>query len=265
MTSRKSLVVGDYIERDSIIHALDPRVKLISTFLFALVLFFVTSMGAIFVASLLVGVLIGFSRLPVKMIIRSLMPVAVFLIVFSLFQVVVIQEGQVLFSIGPLAISDEGITMASLFMWRTLMLFLIAIVMTATTSSYQLTQGIELLLNPLKNLRVPVRDLATMVSISLRFIPILRDELHLVQQAQRARGYIRYNTSIKNRIKLFIPLLVPLLVRALKRAEELGEAMEARGYSSRGTYTMWKQKKWQGKDSCALSVSIVVACLVLWL
>ncbi|MFS0784901.1 energy-coupling factor transporter transmembrane component T [Shouchella sp. 1P09AA] len=265
MASRGSLVVGDYIEKDSIIHALDSRVKLISTFLFALVLFFVTSIESILVVSLLVGLLIGSSRLPVKVIGRSLMPVVIFLLVFSLFQVVVIQEGQVLFSIGPLSITDEGVMMASLFMWRTLMLFLIAIVMTATTSSYQLTQGIESLLNPLKNLRVPVRDLATMVSISLRFIPILRDELHFVQQAQRTRGYICYKTSIKNRIKLFIPLLVPLLVRALKRAEELGEAMEARGYSSRGAYTIWKQKKWQGKDSFALSVSIVLACLVLWL
>ncbi len=263
--ARRSVVIGDYIEGHSFVHTLDAKVKLISTFLFAIVFFSVSSIGSFSLSSILVLLLLLCSRLPIRAVLQSLSPVFIFLFVFSLIQLIVIQDGKPLFSIGPITIYDEGMTMAFIVFWRTIMLFLIAIIMTATTSSYHITQAIETLLSPLNKVRFPVRDVATMVSIALRFIPILRDELLLIQQAQRARGYGRFKKSLKNRIKLFIPLFVPLFIRALKRAEELGEAMEARGYQSRGTYTTWKKKQWQRNDTFALSLSIVLACLILWL
>lgn len=263
--SRYSISVGQYVNGHSILHRLDPRVKLISTFLMALVLFAAQTWGSIVVSTMYVMTLLVLSRVSVVAILLSLRTIALFLFVFSIFQVLAVREGTILFTIGTFSIYGAGLWEAGLVFWRTLLLFLLATVLTATTKPFQITNAIDRLLSPLKKVKVPVTDLALMMSIALRFIPILKNELFLIRRAQDARGFNTVKKTLSKRVTSFIPLLVPLFVRSLKRAEDLAQAMEARGYNSRGKRTVWKQDKWTFHDTISLSVSIGTASLIMWL
>ncbi|GAF18731.1 LOW QUALITY PROTEIN: transmembrane component of general energizing module of ECF transporters [Bacillus sp. JCM 19046] len=263
--SKSSITVGQYISGKSILHQVEPRVKLISTFLIAIVLFSVQTWQAVGVSSLFVVSLMLLSRVSIVAMIASLRMVAVFLIIFSVFQVSAVREGAVLFTIGSFPIYQEGFWEAGLVFWRTMLLFLLAILLTATTKPFQITNAIERLLGPLKRIRVPVSDIALMMSIALRFIPILKNELFLIRRAQDARGFYTNKKLISKRITSFIPILVPLFVRSLKRLKILLKQWRQEGIKSNGKRTIWKQTNWAFSDTLALSVSVGTACLIMWL
>ena len=174
------------------------------------------------------------------------------------------KEGAVLLDLGFMKIYEEGLRQGIFISIRFLVLVFITSILTLTTSSISITDGLETLLNPFKKLKLPVHELALMMSISLRFIPTLMDETDKIMKAQMARGSDLSAGPLKDRLKAVVPLLVPLFVSAFKRAEDLATAMEVRGYRGGEGRTRYRQLNWTIKDTLIIIVLIIVA-VVLWM
>ncbi|WP_017473626.1 energy-coupling factor transporter transmembrane component T family protein [Amphibacillus jilinensis] len=225
-----SLIIGQYVPTDSLVHRLDPRTKIIIIFLFVIFIFFANnalSYGwlALFAVASAVA-----TKIKLKFIARGLTPVW-FLIIFTfILHLFVTREGPVLFEIIGFPIYSGAIIQGFAISLRFFLLILVTSLMTLTTTPIEITDAIESLLHPLKKIKFPVHELALMMSISLRFIPTLMQETEKISKAQASRGVDFKTGPIKDRIHAVVPLLVPLFVSAFKRAEELAMAMEARGY-----------------------------------
>lgn len=162
-------------------------------------------------------------------------------------------------------IYEEGLKQGIFISIRFLVLVFVTSILTLTTSPISITDGLETLLNPLKRIKVPVHELALMMSIALRFIPTLMDETDKIMKAQMARGSDVTSGPIKERIKAVVPLLIPLFVSAFKRAEDLATAMEVRGYRGGEGRTRYRQLKWTGRDTIAMVVFVVLAAILIYL
>lgn len=225
-----SLIIGQYVPGNSLVHRLDPRTKITVIFFFVFVVFFANN-------ALSYGILILFalacmftSKVPVRFIMKGLTPIW-FLIVFTfLLHLFVTKEGTVVFEFWVFKFYSGGIIQGFMISIRFFLLILVTSLLTLTTTPIEITDGIEDMLHPLKKVKFPVHELALMMSISLRFIPTLMQETDKISKAQASRGVDFRTGPIKDRVKAVIPLLVPLFISAFKRAEELAMAMEARGY-----------------------------------
>lgn len=225
-----SLIIGQYVPGDSLVHRLDPRTKITIIFLFVFVVFFANSMGSYSVLAVFAFLSVWTTRIPVKFILKGLTPVW-FLIVFTfLLHIFITKEGAVLFEVFSFKIYMGGVIQGFAISIRFFLLILMTSLLTLTTTPIEITDAIEDMLHPLKKVKFPVHELALMMSISLRFIPTLMQETDKISKAQASRGVDFRTGPIKERIKAVIPLLVPLFVSAFQRAEELAMAMEARGY-----------------------------------
>ena len=204
------------------------------------------------------------SRIRLYFLINGLKPV-IFLMAFTLIlHLLMTKEGAVLLDLGFMKIYEEGLRQGIFISIRFLVLVFITSILTLTTSSISITDGLETLLNPFKKLKLPVHELALMMSISLRFIPTLMDETDKIMKAQMARGSDLSAGPLKDRLKAVVPLLVPLFVSAFKRAEDLATAMEVRGYRGGEGRTRYRQLNWTIKDTLIIIVLIIVA-VVLWM
>lgn len=258
----EKMIFGRFIPGESIVHRLDPRSKLIFVFAFIVVVFLANN-------AITYGILLAFtlfvvlmSRIRIYFLVNGLKPV-IFLMVFTfLLHVLFTKEGAVLLDLGFLKIYEEGVKQGIFISTRFLVLVFMTTVLTLTTSPILITDGIETLLNPLKKIKLPVHELALMMSISLRFIPTLMDETDKIMKAQMARGSDLSAGPLKARIKAIVPLLVPLFVSAFKRAEDLATAMEVRGYRGGEGRTRYRQLKWTWKDTFSLVVLVAVAALL---
>lgn len=172
------------------------------------------------------------------------------------------KEGAVVFEWKFITIYEEGIRQGIFISIRFLVLVFMTSILTLTTSPISITDGIEVLLNPLKAVKVPVHELALMMSISLRFIPTLMDETDKIMKAQMARGSDLSSGPIKDRIKAVVPLLVPLFVSAFKRAEDLATAMEVRGYRGGEGRTRYRKLKWDMSDTFSIVLLVAMAVLL---
>ncbi len=221
--------IGQYLPFDTFIHRLDPRVKIITSFLFIITIFFVDSfLGYIpFVA--LVALMVGVGKIPVKSLVRSLKPLIYILIITGLINLFT-TPGETLFNLGPLTATVEGLHKTVFMLIRLILIVLATSLLTYTTSPMELTFGLEKLFSPWKRFGFPAGELAMMVSISLRFIPTLFQEAQKIKMAQMARGADFESGNIINRAKNMIPLLVPLFINAFNRSDDLATAMEARLY-----------------------------------
>ena len=211
------------------IHRLDPRVKLVTTICFIISLFIVDNWIGYLIAILFLALVIRLSRVPVKFMVRGMKSILFLLIVAGCFNLF-LTPGEVLVSFWKLKITKEGIFLASFMALRLILLIMGSSVMTLTTTPNQLTDGLEKLLGPLKHLRVPVHEIAMMMSIALRFIPILMEETDKIMKAQIARGADFESGNLIKKAKSLVPLLVPLFISAFRRANDLAMAMEARCY-----------------------------------
>ncbi|GEN55154.1 energy-coupling factor transporter transmembrane component T family protein [Halobacillus faecis] len=225
-----SLIIGQYIPTDSVIHRLDPRSKIAIIFFYVVIVFFANSVMSYGVLALFAVGSALLSRVPFRYIMKGLKPVW-FLIVFTfLLHLIVTREGDVMFSILGWDVYREGLVQGGAISLRFFLLILVTSLLTLTTTPIEITDAIEELLGPLKKVKFPVHELALMMSISLRFIPTLMQETEKISKAQASRGVDFRTGALKDRVKAIVPLLVPLFVSAFKRAEELAMAMEARGY-----------------------------------
>ena len=225
----RDITIGQYFPGQSAIHRMDPRTKIILSILYIVMLFVADNMWG-----LLLGVLFGFaayliSRIPVSMIWKSMkpvVPIVIFTAVLNLF----LSTGDPLWQWKFLKITKEGIETAVFMSVRILCLIAGTSLLTYTTSPIALTDGIERLLSPLKKIKLPVHELAMMMTIALRFIPTLIEETDKIMSAQKARGADFESGNIFQRAKALVPILVPLFISAFRRADELATAMECRCY-----------------------------------
>ena len=221
--------LGQYYPADSVIHKLDPRTKLFATLLFIISVFsFDGIVGFIVMTAFLFGV-IALSKVPLSFMLRGLKALMILLVIAGLFNLF-LTPGQVLWSIWKIHITREGLRNAVLMTIRMVYLIMGSSVMTLTTTPNQLTDGLEKALKPLQKINVPVHEIAMMMSIALRFIPILIEETDKIMKAQMARGADFETGGLVKKAKNMVPLLVPLFVSAFRRANDLALAMEARCY-----------------------------------
>lgn len=246
----RDITIGQYYPSGSILHRLDPRVKLVGTLTFLLSLFlFHDLIGYVVVAAFLATV-IKLSKVPFSFIVRGLKTILVlmmFTVVFNIF----LTDGTVLWQWKALKITVEGIETALFMALRLTFLIIGSSLMTLTTTPNQLTDGMETGLAPLKKLHVPVHEISMMMSIALRFIPILLEETDKIMKAQQARGADFEEGKLMERVKALVPVLVPLFVSAFRRANDLAMAMEARCYRGGEGRTRMKPLKYEKRDRVA--------------
>ena len=257
----KNLTIGQYYPADSVIHKLDPRVKLIGTLLYIISLFLFHTWGYVLGVGFL-AVMIILSRVPFLYMLRGVKTIWLILVltmVFNLF----LTQGTILWQAGIFKITYEGLSMAVQLGIRLVALILGASIMTLTTTPNKLTDGMESLFRPLKVVHVPVHEIAMMMSIALRFIPILVEETDRIMKAQTARGADFESGGLMQRIKNMIPLLVPLFVAAFRRATDLAMAMEARCYRGGVGRTKMKPLHYSGRDRIAYLILFAFVAAVI--
>ena len=258
-----SITLGQYYQTDSALHRLDPRVKLVGTFAYLIALFVVDSWVGYLLAALFLAAMIRLSNVPFRYIVRGMKTILFLLLItvcFNLF----LTPGEVIWQFGFLKMSREGLSFAIKMALRLSLLILGSSIMTLTTTPTQLTDALESLMRPLKKIHVPVHEISMMMSIALRFIPILVEETDKIMKAQTARGADFDSGNIIQRAKAMIPLLVPLFVSAFRRASDLAMAMEARCYHGGEGRTKMHPLVYQGRDRVAYGVLLLyfAACIV---
>jgi len=254
----KDITLGQYFPGSTLLHRMDPRTKLIMTFVYIISLFVAVSYisYAVMLAFLVLCVVI--SKVKLKALVRGLKPIMVIIIITGLLNLFYTSGNVVLVQWWIFKITDAGIRSAVFMVLRISMLIMGTFLLTYTTSPIDLTDGLEKLLNPLKKIKVPVHELAMMMSIALRFIPTLIEETDKIMSAQKARGADFETGNIIQRAKAMLPLLVPLFVSAFRRADELAVAMESRCYHGGVGRTKMKQLKMERRDFLSLAIGAVL-------
>ena len=260
----EKMIFGRYIPGDSFVHRLDSRSKLLFVFAFIIIVFLANNAitYSLLIAFTLAVILM--SRIRLYFLINGLKPVIILMVFTFLLHVLFTREGDIIFELGFLKVYEEGLKQGIFISIRFLVLVFMTSILTLTTSPISITDGIETLLNPLKKVKLPVHELALMMSISLRFIPTLMDETDKIMKAQMARGSDLSAGPLKDRVKAIVPLLVPLFVSAFKRAEDLATAMEVRGYRGGEGRTRYRQLKWDVGDTFALLSLVVMVVLLVY-
>ena len=263
----RDITLGQYYQTESLIHRMDPRVKLGGTILFIISLFFFKNYAGYVIAALFLGMVIRLSKVPFKFMVKGMKTIVMLMlitVVFNLF----LTPGTPLLTIRKLTITQEGLKMAISMAIRLTLLIIGSSVMTLTTTPNNLTDGMEKMMGPLKIFKVPVHEVAMMMSIALRFIPILLEETDKIMKAQIARGADFESGNIFKRAKAMVPLLVPLFISAFRRANDLAMAMEARCYRGGEGRTKMKPLIYHKRDYIAygciaayMVISIVVGRL----
>lgn len=256
----RDITIGQYYQTESIIHRLDPRVKLGGTLLFIVSLFFFQNYLGYAIAALFLGLVIKLSKVPFKFMVRGMKSIILLLmltVIFNLF----LTPGTPLITIWKLTITWEGLKLALTMAIRLVLLIIGSSVMTLTTTPNNLTDGMEKMMRPLKIFKVPVHEVAMMMSIALRFIPILLEETDKIMKAQIARGADFESGNLIKRAKALVPLLVPLFISAFRRANDLAMAMEARCYRGGEGRTKMKPLVYKKRDWLAYG-SIVVYLVI---
>lgn len=252
----KDITLGQFFPGDTLAHKLDPRTKLLVTVFYVVALFTAKSYIAYGVLILTLIVAVRISRVGAKALFKGLKPV-LFIIAFTALLNLFYTPGTELCHFWIFRITIEGVRAAITMMLRITLLIMGTFLLTYTTSPIRLTDGLESLLGPLKKIKVPVHELAMMMSIALRFIPTLIEETDKIMSAQKARGADFETGSLIQRAKALLPVLVPLFVSAFRRADELAIAMESRCYHGGEGRTSMKQPKMLRRDWAALIIGVV--------
>jgi len=229
MSFLNNLTIGRYIPSNSPIHRLDPRTKIISILIISLSIFLLKNLWSYSLLAIFLLAVILLARLSIKFVLRGLVPL-LWIIVFTFLLHLLFTPGSPIASFGPLKITEEGLSLGAFIALRLIFLILVASLLTLTTSPQKLTRGLEFLLFPLKVVGISSHKIATMMTLSLRFVPLLFEEMDKLIKAQKSRGSDFSRKNPIKRIRAIIPILVPLLVNLFRRADEFALAMESRAY-----------------------------------
>ncbi|MDR3592175.1 MAG: energy-coupling factor transporter transmembrane component T [Negativicutes bacterium] len=255
------IILGQYFPGSSFVHRLDPRTKLLGTLIFIGSIFLAESYPAYGVLCLYAVLAIATARIPPRMVFRSLRPLWVIIVLTMLIHLFS-TPGTVLYRVGPLTITAEGIRQGALMTFRLVFLIVMSSLLTFTTSPIVLTDGIERLLKPFRRIGLPAHELAMMMTIALRFIPTLLEETDRIMKAQMARGADFAQGNILRRAKSMVPLLVPLFISAFRRADELAVAMEARCYRGGENRTRMKELHFSPRDLAAAAAILALTAVL---
>lgn len=261
----RNITLGQYIPGETIVHRLDPRAKLGAMMTIIIGLFLIDQLwGYLCVAGLLLLVILV-GRIPLRRILRGLRPV-LFIMLFTFVLHLFFSQGTVLWRLGPLTVTEEGVVRGTEMVVRLVLLVVSASLLTLTTSPLTLTDGLEMLLAPGQRIGLPAHELAMMMTIALRFIPTLMEETEKIMKAQMARGASFTEGNLVKRARSLLPVLVPLFVSAFRRAEDLAVAMEARGYMGGEGRSRFKKLEFRLVDwaTLGLTLGILGTIVIIW-
>ena len=253
----KDITLGQYFPGDTVVHRLDPRTKILMVLVYIVALFIAESFVSYAVMMLCLGLVIGISRIRLSTVLRGVKPI-LFVIILTALLNLFYSEGNVLVEFWIFRITDRGILNAIFMALRIIMLIMGTFMLTYTTSPIMLTYGIEKLLGPLKVFKVPVHELAMIMSMALRLIPTLIEETDKIMSAQKARGAEFDTGNIIQKAKALLPILVPLFISAFRRADELAVAMESRCYHGGDGRTRLNNLKMAARDYLTFAIGAVI-------
>jgi len=256
------ITIGQYIPGNSAIHRLDPRTKILITFVFMVLLFVIDDFRGYVFPIVFIAIASLLSGISVKYMLRGLRPLLVIILLTFTLNLFMI-KGRVIYEIGPLNITYEGLYQGTFMVLRLVLLIVGTSLLTLTTSPIILTDGIESLLKPFSKVGVPAHELAMMMTIALRFIPTLMEETEKIMKAQMARGADFSSGNLVKRAQSMVPLLVPLFISAFRRADDLAMAMESRCYRGGENRTRMKVLKMTKADVWAFIATgvLTAGCL----
>lgn len=258
----KDITIGQYVKGDSILHRLDPRTKIFGMLAIMVALFFVNNWIGLVYAAIVVFAVLFASQVPLKFYIRGVKPLRWILLFTAAIQIF-LTPGEIIWQWGILHITAEGVRLAIFMCVRLVLLVMTTSVLTLTTTPIVLTDAVENLLSPFKRIGVPAHELAMMMTIALRFIPLLADETEKIMAAQKARGAAFDEGGLMDRARALLPILVPLFLSAINRASELAMAMEARCYHGGEGRTRLHELHYENRDRVAgIFVALILALAV---
>lgn len=260
----KDITLGQYFPGESIIHRMDPRVKIVLTIALLITLLIINSYTAFLLYAILSFTAVIVSKVPVKYTLKGLKPI-MFIVVFAGIMNIFFTPGTPIFSFKFVSITVEGVHLAAKMALRLSLLVVSTSLLTLTTTPIALTDGIEKLFEPLKHVKVPVHEFAMMMTIALRFIPTLLEETDKIMKAQSSRGADFDSGNIVQRAKSFVPILVPLFVSAFRRADELADAMNARCYRGGVGRTRMNELRISGIDIIVSVIVLIFEILLIFL
>lgn len=261
----RDITIGQYYPADSLIHKLDPRVKLFGTMLFLIAVFSYRGIAGFALVTVFLAGMIRLSKVPFRYMVKGLKAIWILMVLTAFFNVFLTNSPNVVWQWKWLHITEEGIETAIRMIIRLVYLILGTSIMTLTTTPNELTDGLEKSLRPLQLVRVPVHEISMMMAIALRFIPILIEETDKIMRAQMARGADFESGNLIQKAKAMIPLLVPLFISAFRRANDLAMAMEARCYRGGAGRTKMKPLTYAKRDYigyAGLLAFLVAVCLL---
>lgn len=258
-----NVILGQYVETNSLFHRLDPRTKMLCLLLLMTALLLMEGLVEYMIASGVVLGLMALSKVPLRLYFRSLKPV-LFILMFTFLYHAFFTKGNVIWwSWGVIAVSEEGVYAGVRFALRIVLLMLLASILTLTTKPLVLAHGLEKLLAPLSKVRLPVEQFSLMIVIAIRFIPTIVQELERIVLAQKARGYDIRRLPCLKRMFAYVPLLVPLLLTTIQRAEQLTNAIEARAFGNGKGRTHYNRLRFQCSDAWASGFTILFFLVML--
>ena len=258
-----NMMFGKYIPIDSFIHRLDPRLKIGSLLLLLIAVFFDAGFLGYGILGIFVIIMALLSHIKVSQILKAIKPMLFMMAFLMIFNLLFIQQGNLLISIGFIKIYDQAVLQTLYIFIRLILIIVMTTILTATTKPLDLTLGIEHLLSPFKRIGFPTHEVAMMISIALRFIPTLLEETQRIMKAQASRGVEFSEGSLKEKILSIVSLIIPLFISAFQRAEDLANAMESRNYNPEAPRTRYKSLKWQTSDTVAFVLTIAVSGFVI--
>ena len=254
----KDITLGQYFPGNSLLHRLDPRMKLVLTLCFIVLVFLPQNWWGLLAVGVFLCFVVGLSRLPVRLMWRSVKPVLFLVLFTSVLNVLYVHNGATLVKWGFIHVTTGGLQSAAFITTRIVCLILGSSLLTYTTTPTALTDAIERLLSPLKAIKVNPHELAMMMTIALRFIPTLMEETDKIMSAQKARGADMESGGLVQRVKALVPILIPLFVSSFRRAYDLAMAMECRCYQGGEGRTRMKQLHTATRDWVSLAVYVSV-------
>lgn len=259
----KDITIGQFFPGNSVIHKLDARSKIILTLIFIVFIFVCRNFWALGLVSLFAIIVFALTRLSPKLILKSFKPLLPIVLLTTLLQIYYIKTGNIIFQWKFITVTDAGVYNSIFIIIRIFTLLLISSLLTYTTAPTDLTDAIEKLLSPLKVFKVDVHTFAMMMTIALRFIPTLIDEIDRIMSAQKARGADFESGNLISRIKALFPIFIPLFISAFKRAIELTDAMSCRCYTGGEGRTRLRQMKLTYRDIIAFVVMALVCSAII--
>ena len=250
----KDLTFGQYYPSDSVVHRMDARVKILLMILYIAAIFFISSYFGYAVTLIFILAFSLVSKVPITKILKSVKRITVILVITALLNLFFVKTGQIIAHWWIFTITDYGLNYAIMMALRLTFLVIGTTFLTLTTTPTELTDGLESLMTPLKYVKIPVHDIAVIMSIALRFIPTLMEETQKIMNAQKARGATFDTGHLHQRAKALLPVLIPLFVNAFRRADELAFALDARCYNATENRTKYKVQKIKFSDIVGILV-----------